>query len=346
MAKPLVSICLPNLNTRPFLDERMESILSQTFTDWELVISDNYSDDGSWEFFQKFKDDPRIHLLQAPRRGMYANWNECLSRAVGEYVYIATSDDSMKPELLEKLVPLLEARKDVDLAVCGYDKTDVDGKILSEVEHPDLERFLEDSLKTPHRRESKTEFLTMICLGCHWNTLPAVVIRRSLFEKTGQFRTDCMSYADTPWRIKAILNSDLIYIPDKLATWRQHEKQATVNLPTNREELVFKARRQAVTECDNLIPHHWKRDHDYMEKILFQAKCRYFVEYHLHRTAFKWRTKSFMTGCLQAMVKEPRYFMSRLMCGFSWNTPQFGDKVEYLKDLMDRWEVKWPPEPL
>ena len=74
--KPKVSILLPNLNNRPYLDERMASIMAQTFEDWELVIVDNYSDDGAWEFFQQWQTkDPRIRLTQAPRDGMYANWN-------------------------------------------------------------------------------------------------------------------------------------------------------------------------------------------------------------------------------------------------------------------------------
>lgn len=53
---PLVSILLPNLNTRPFLEERMATILNQTYTNWELIIADSYSDDGSWEYLKEFVD--------------------------------------------------------------------------------------------------------------------------------------------------------------------------------------------------------------------------------------------------------------------------------------------------
>jgi glycosyltransferase involved in cell wall biosynthesis len=67
-----VSILLPNLNNRAYLDERVETILSQTLADWELVVVDNHSEDGAWEFFQKLagKDD-RVKISQAPREGMY-----------------------------------------------------------------------------------------------------------------------------------------------------------------------------------------------------------------------------------------------------------------------------------
>ncbi len=53
--RPLVSICLPTLNARRFLEPRMESILAQTLTDWELIVCDSYSNDGTWEYFQQFK---------------------------------------------------------------------------------------------------------------------------------------------------------------------------------------------------------------------------------------------------------------------------------------------------
>lgn len=55
MNKPLVSILLPNLNTRPFLEERMATILTQTYTNWELIIVDSYSDDGAWEYLSRFR---------------------------------------------------------------------------------------------------------------------------------------------------------------------------------------------------------------------------------------------------------------------------------------------------
>jgi glycosyltransferase involved in cell wall biosynthesis len=92
----------------------MQTILSQTLADWELIVCDSFSSDGTWEYFQQFKQDPRVRLYQVPKEGLYAGWNECLRRCRGEYVYIATADDTCKPELLEKMVAALgktESRK-------------------------------------------------------------------------------------------------------------------------------------------------------------------------------------------------------------------------------------------
>ena len=130
MSTPLVSICVPNLNMRPFLEERMETLLAQTVTDWEMIISDNFSADGSWEFFQKFKGDSRVRLFQRPRAGMYANWNECLKVAKGRYVYFATSDDTAQPELLERLLAPLERRPDIQVAVSDFQRIGREGRKL------------------------------------------------------------------------------------------------------------------------------------------------------------------------------------------------------------------------
>jgi glycosyltransferase involved in cell wall biosynthesis len=83
-AVPRVSVLLPNYNNRHFLEEQMRSITGQTFRDWELIVYDGHSDDGSWEFFSECAAaDPRIRLYQGPREGVYAAWNSCLSARAG-----------------------------------------------------------------------------------------------------------------------------------------------------------------------------------------------------------------------------------------------------------------------
>jgi len=101
---PKVSICVPNLNTRPFLPERFRTIQEQTLQDWELLIYDSYSEDGAWTYIQDFvAAEPRARCWQGPREGTPGSWSACIREAQGEYVYIATSDDTMAPDCLEKL---------------------------------------------------------------------------------------------------------------------------------------------------------------------------------------------------------------------------------------------------
>ena len=116
---PKVSICIPNLNTRPYLPERFETIFNQTSQDWELVVCDSYSDDGSWEYIQELAArEPRMRISQTLRKGVYAGFNDCIQLARGEHVYIVTSDDTMLPDFLEKMVADLD--KNPGCAVAHY----------------------------------------------------------------------------------------------------------------------------------------------------------------------------------------------------------------------------------
>src|SRR6267142_6232334 len=118
-ANSRVSICLPNLNCLRFLHERFTTILGQTFQDWELFVYDSLSDDGAWDLIQDWGSrEKRLRAMQGPREGPYPAWNECLRQTKGEFVYIATSDDTMAPDCLEKMVSALDQHPECDLAHC------------------------------------------------------------------------------------------------------------------------------------------------------------------------------------------------------------------------------------
>ena len=205
--KPVVSICVPNLNTRPFLRERFETIFGQTFQDWEMLVSDNYSDDGAWEFFEELAgNDRRISIAQAPREGLYQNWNNCLRRARGKYVYIATSDDTMSADCLEKLVAALEEHQLIVIwRNCPLDhhrrrpahrssgRTGPHGIVFAGSSGELLHR--------PHVRRAPYDGLLhlMECLFAF--LLPNCSIRRPVFDRIGLFTSEWGSVG-TEWQMK------------------------------------------------------------------------------------------------------------------------------------------------
>ncbi|MGZ5544978.1 MAG: glycosyltransferase family 2 protein, partial [Limisphaerales bacterium] len=176
MPTPLISICVPNLNKASYLPERMETLLAQTFTDWEMIVCDSYSNDGSWELLQKFKGDQRIKLFQVPREGLYAGWNECLRRSSGEYINFATSDDTASRCLLEKLVEPLERRRDLHLSVCDFEEIDEQSKPI-QPRPLRFRDFLGKWLNVPSVRSGKTEFLAQTVFIATWFTMAAVLFR-------------------------------------------------------------------------------------------------------------------------------------------------------------------------
>src|ERR1700694_227515 len=108
MVRPLVSILLPSLNARQFLEARIESLLAQSVSDWEAIVLDSQSTDGSWEYFKSIAaTDSRFRLNQIPRHGLYAALNRGVQLATGEFLHVATCDDTMEPEFLAEMLAAL-----------------------------------------------------------------------------------------------------------------------------------------------------------------------------------------------------------------------------------------------
>ena len=110
ITQPKVSILIPVYNRRDYLVGCVQSALDQTFTDFEIIVSDNASTDGTWEICQEFASrDSRVKIFRNYKNlGPVRNWLACAERAEGEYSKILWSDDLISPEYLEKLVPYLE----------------------------------------------------------------------------------------------------------------------------------------------------------------------------------------------------------------------------------------------
>jgi hypothetical protein len=231
MNVPRISVCLPNLNNRPFLEERLASVFDQTFTDWELVIYDNHSDDGAWELFQQAaRNDSRIRIAQAERKGMYANWNNCVAAARGDYVYIATSDDNMAPDCLEKLAEALDQNPQCDVAHCKLRMFDAEGNEMSSEwwDHCSLfARSSGDLLWCSHVRLAPFDGMLHLLGDTVYISITQLLIRRSLFEKIGMFENRWGSLGDFNWNMRAGLVANTVHVPDTWGGWRQHAGQAT-----------------------------------------------------------------------------------------------------------------------
>ena len=309
MNSPKVSILLPNLNNRPYLEERIRTIMEQTFTDWELIVVDNYSDDGAWEFFKACaRNDKRIKISQAPREGMYANWNNCILLASGTYVYIATSDDTMTPDFLHTMVKALDENPDCDLAHCKLKIIDEKGD-----EHPTLiwDRFFctayfGDLIDKKHIRFAPHDGLLHCGVRTVYTSITQLLIRKSLLEKIGLFLTSYGSAADFEWEMSASLVTNTIHIPEYLATWRVHQDQGTDTDSLNSSKLL--------TMLLEMIDHAFGRAEGInsdLRKKINRKELRYLYTKEKFRAEIlekKRKIIQYITA-LKWMLKRPKLFM-------------------------------------
>ena len=129
--KNLVSVVVPSCNSVAFIDATIESILNQTFTDFELLISDHGSTDGTWEALQKYTADPRVQLSQLPSGGGgVANWKAVTDAASGEFIKLVCGDDLLYPNCLERQVQALIDHPAAVLAASSKDVIDATGAML------------------------------------------------------------------------------------------------------------------------------------------------------------------------------------------------------------------------
>lgn len=339
-----ISLCLPNLNTRSFLEERMDSLLAQTVQDWELIVCDSYSDDGSWEFFQKFKGDPRIKLHQVPREGIYAGWNECLRRATGKYIYMATSDDTADPKLLETLLPPLENDSKVQVSVCAHQPIDEASK---PIERPPLKsiEFLGEWYQRASIRSGPLEFLLHACFGNVWVTMTTVLFRRSILSQTGLFRTDMGPLADMEWTMRAALVGDVAWFPEKLATWRIHSRQASAmkwTLPARKT--IYEAIQNVLDDPKSGIPEAWRSIPEWRAKVLAVAKAAYLEKYDLYRWVLRESPDRFWQGFSAALRQEPGWLLQRAFKGFGLGPELKVSSVAIMEQLLHTFSATWPPQ--
>jgi len=223
----LITVVLPTYNSILFLKERMDTILNQTFKDWNCVVIDGYSKDGTWEYLQKIaKGDKRFKLYQFPPKGPYDGWNKGISKATGKYIYIATSDDTMTINCLEKMLFHLEANLDCDIAHCCLTVIDENSKpTSSQWRNWDKVKFHGNKIRKLHIRKAPYDGLVHSGWNTVYTSITQLLIKKSLFRKTGLFSTNFGSIADYEWGVRVGFIANIIHIPEYLATWRIHRNQ-------------------------------------------------------------------------------------------------------------------------
>lgn len=126
----MVTVIIPNFNHARFLDERIRSVLNQTYQDFEVMILDDCSTDNSLEVINRYKDHPKVTQIVVNEQNSgspFKQWQKGISMAKGELIWIAESDDSCEPTFLETLVKRCQDRE-VVLAFCRSKAIDENGK--------------------------------------------------------------------------------------------------------------------------------------------------------------------------------------------------------------------------
>lgn len=126
----LVSIIMPSYNTAAYVEETIQSVLNQTYTNWELLFVDDCSTDETLELIKKYKSDFRIKIFEGKMNsGAAVCRNKALREAKGRWVAFLDSDDLWYPEKLEKQVNFME-KNGYHFSYTNYEEIDLDGNCM------------------------------------------------------------------------------------------------------------------------------------------------------------------------------------------------------------------------
>lgn len=219
---PKVSVCIPVFNGSAYIAEAIESVLAQTYNNFELLVCDNCSTDSTEEIVRSFKDQ-RIRFVRNTRNlGLVGNANRCLDLARGEYICILHHDDIMLPDNLARKVLLLDEHPGVGFVHSNIFLIDSDGNIVEEnIWNKDSARdYIEDGSAVFYR------FLEYLPLGSSI-FIGAVLARRSCYERVGEFSPELPHCNDSEMWMRMMLFYDVACIADPLIKYRVHPVSAS-----------------------------------------------------------------------------------------------------------------------
>ncbi len=210
---PEVSIYMSSYNHARYLPRSIDSVLSQTFSDFELFILDDASTDGSWEIIQAYTD-PRIRALRNQvNRNDKAVMRQVIAEAAGEYFAVHHSDNIWEPGKLQAQVEFLEAQPQVGAVFTNALVVDENDREIT-----DATNWFTYIFDQPNR--SREEWLNFFFH--HGNALchPSMLIRRQCYADCGSYRDGLGQIPDLDMWVRLALKYSIHVMPEKLVHYR------------------------------------------------------------------------------------------------------------------------------
>ena len=215
---PRVSVVMCSYNGIGLIERAVASIRAQTYSNWELLISDDGSTDGTRDYLAAL-DDPRIRILLQPRNlGYVANKNAAIHATDGDLITQQDQDDVSDPARLALQVEAM-TRSGVAIVACGYRRIDVDGVPTSQ-SRPDREIVIN------HYDDTGYPF---------W--YPSLLVRRCVYEEIGYFEpffADAFG-DDLYWTVRANERFPILCLPDILYDYRDTPGSITSRAGSDRK---------------------------------------------------------------------------------------------------------------
>lgn len=213
MHDPLVSVCVPLYNGARFIQAAIISVQCQTYSNWELIVGDDGSTDGSGDLIKQYADFPFRYYRNEIRMGMQGNFNRLLAAANGKYFKLLCQDDVLHPDCLRRQVEVMErpGHERIVLVTCTREIVDAHGAVLFR--------------RQWHRKDTRIPGLVAIrhTIRAGTNLIgepSAVLFRTSSRDQYGTFNGRFPFAVDLDYWIRLLRSGDCYYLVQSLCQFR------------------------------------------------------------------------------------------------------------------------------
>ncbi len=210
-----ITVILPVYNGGEYLNQSLQSVLNQTFTDFELLVIDDSSTDGSLEYLKRM-DDSRISLFKNENnRGLFFNLNYLISQSNSPLIKLWAQDDIMYPDCLNSFVAFHKQYPDIGFSYCGRDMIDEHGVIKENNSADHTPTIISTAL------HAKIAYFTGSIAG----NIANVCINKRALDEVGSFNEQMKISADFDMWVRLAKDHETGFIREKLIQLRDHDKQ-------------------------------------------------------------------------------------------------------------------------
>jgi glycosyltransferase involved in cell wall biosynthesis len=243
---PKVSIIIPSYNHEKYVGEAIQSVLNQTFQDFEIIVVDDASSDATVRIIEGITD-PRIRLIKMTDNRAVHTRNLALSLAEGEYVAFQNSDDRWDPQKLQAQVAVLDNQPNVVACFTGVESIDVGGATLTK-------SFAKKLFVT--RNRTREEWLQRFFETGNCLCITSSLVRREAIETVGGFRESLVQMGDLDLWVQLAGRGDFHILDVPLTHMRITEKN--MSTPTSQvarrsvieySEILFRYAEQPLCDC-------------------------------------------------------------------------------------------------
>lgn len=203
---PCVSVLIPVYNAERYLEEAINSILNQTFSDFEVIVVNDGSTDASLSILDSFAQrDSRIHIISRPNTGIVGALNDGLKMCSGKYIARMDADDLCRSDRFELQVKKMDSEPDlIALGSCAV-AIDPDGEVLGDMPVP----LMHDEIESQHLRGNASIY--------H----PAVMVRTEAIRQLGGYRQPAWPAEDLDLWLRLGELGHLANLSEQLFVWRR-----------------------------------------------------------------------------------------------------------------------------